>query len=264
MMYLRALLLLVLLTAFADDGSKDGRRGNGLYNIGEYEDAITQYQTGLAQYEGEVSGPVPAGLANNLGMALHRVGRYDEALAAFTQSALLANASSDLTRAAYNTGNNAVTLGDLEMALAAYREALLTDPTNEDAKFNYEFIKRKLDEQQQQQQGDNQNQDQNQDQQGNDEQQDDQGEQNEDGEQQQDQQGEDEQQDQQGNQDQQEQDEEEQEQQNPQPDESGEEEEQLSREQAERILQALQDDEEQLLRQVQKMKGRPRRVEKDW
>jgi Ca-activated chloride channel family protein len=40
--------------------------------------------------------------------------------------------------------------------------------------------------------------------------------------------------------------------------------EELSREQALRILQALQNEEEQLLREVQKVKGRPRQVEKDW
>ncbi len=40
--------------------------------------------------------------------------------------------------------------------------------------------------------------------------------------------------------------------------------EQLSRAQALRILQALQNEEEQLLREVQRVKGRPRRVEKDW
>lgn len=38
----------------------------------------------------------------------------------------------------------------------------------------------------------------------------------------------------------------------------------LSREEAERILQALENEEGQLLRQVQKMKVRARRVEKDW
>lgn len=39
---------------------------------------------------------------------------------------------------------------------------------------------------------------------------------------------------------------------------------QLTPEEAERILQALANEEEQLLREVQKVKGRPRRVEKDW
>ena len=46
--------------------------------------------------------------------------------------------------------------------------------------------------------------------------------------------------------------------------ESGENPDQLSRAQAIRILQALQNEEEQLLREVQKIKGRPRRVDKDW
>lgn len=262
-MYLRALLLIVLLAAFSDDGAKEGRRGNGLYKLGEYDQALAQYQAGLARYAEGATGHVPAGLANNLGATLHKVGRYDEALVAFTQSALMATTSAELTRAAYNTGNNAVTLGEMEMALAAYREALLTDPANEDAKFNYEFIKRKMEEQQQQQ-GNNQNEDENQDDQGQQEQQDQNGEQNDDGQEQQDQQG-DQEQDQQGNQEQPDENgEEEQEQEGQQPNEPGEQEEQLSRAQAERILQALQNDEEKLLRQVQKMQGRPRRVEKDW
>lgn len=38
----------------------------------------------------------------------------------------------------------------------------------------------------------------------------------------------------------------------------------LTEEEAERILQALANEEEQLLREVQKIKGRARRVEKDW
>jgi len=46
--------------------------------------------------------------------------------------------------------------------------------------------------------------------------------------------------------------------------EAGENQDQLSRAQAIRILQALQNEEEELLREVQKIKGRPRRVEKDW
>ena len=38
----------------------------------------------------------------------------------------------------------------------------------------------------------------------------------------------------------------------------------LSKEQAERILQALQNEEGELLREIRKVKGRARRVEKDW
>ncbi len=40
--------------------------------------------------------------------------------------------------------------------------------------------------------------------------------------------------------------------------------EKVSREQAERILQALEENEEELLKEVQRLKSRPRRVEKDW
>lgn len=151
----------------------------------------------------------------------------------------------------------------LEDALEHYKQSMLADPANEDAKFNYEYVKRKLDEQQQnqdqQQQEDQNNQDQqNNENQENQDQQDQQ--QNQDQEQQdqqqQDQQNQDQQQQEQEQQDQQQQ---EQQQQQPPPDPN-----KLSKEEAERILQALQNEEEELLREVMKSQARPKKVEKDW
>ena len=60
------------------------------------------------------------------------------------------------SRAAYNAGNTAFTVEDGQRALAFYRRALLADPANDDARFNYEFVKRQLDEQGQQQDQQNQ------------------------------------------------------------------------------------------------------------
>lgn len=58
--------------------------------------------------------------------------------------------------------------GKLEEALANFKEALRTDPTNEDARYNYEMVKKKIEEQkkqeqQKQDQKDKQQQDQNKD-----------------------------------------------------------------------------------------------------
>ncbi|MFZ5970461.1 MAG: tetratricopeptide repeat protein, partial [Bacteroidota bacterium] len=56
--------------------------------------------------------------------------------------------------------------GKLEEALTEFKQALKTDPTNEDARYNYEMVKKKIEEkkkQQQQDQKDKQQQDQNKD-----------------------------------------------------------------------------------------------------
>lgn len=259
-MLIRLLLILALGLGLSDDGDKDGRRGNVLYENGQYENAADAYYVGLENYAENATGTTFYGLQNNLGAALNKQGQFDMARGAFAKAMETAPSQLDFSRSAYNAGNNEFQAQQLEAALENYKKALLADPTNADAKFNYEFAKRQLEQQQQQeqqQQGDNEQDQQEQDQQ----EQDQNGDQQEQNQEQQDQQeGEQEQQQNGDQQQEQEQQQQEQEQQQPQPDES----EQLSRQQAERILQALENEEEELLREVQKVKGRPRRVEKDW
>lgn len=249
-------ILLAFLIAGPGDGKKKGRQGNTLYAQEQYEEAAAMYRDGIISVQEGGPGAVHSGLLNNLGAALYRSGDAEGAGIAFSSAASMALETEDLVRASYNAGNAAYQTQQLEQSLEHYRRALLNDPSNQDAKFNYEFVKRQLEEQQQQQdQQDQENQDQeNQDNQDQQDQQDQDGEQSDENDQQQDQQ----QQNSQDQGDQQEQDQQQQQQQ------EREDPTQLSEEEAQRILQALQNEEEQLLRQVQKMKSRPRRVEKDW
>jgi len=234
------------------DGKKKGRKGNVHYTQEQYEEAVTAYRNGISSVQESGPGQVYSGLLNNLGAALYRSGDAEQAGIAFSSAARMAMRPEDMVRASYNAGNAAATNQELEAALEHYRRALLNDPSNSDAKFNYEFVKRQMEEQEQQEQ-DQENQDQDQDQ--NEENQDEQQDQNQENqdEQQENQNQENESESQDQNQEQQEQNQQERE--DPT---------KLSEEEAERILQALENEEEQLLRQVQKMKSRPRRVEKDW
>lgn len=251
--------LLTLLGGLApDDGERDGRRGNALYEEGAYDEAAEAFAEGLAVLAEDASVRLRYGLHNNFGAALLKSGHAAEALQAFEGALGEATADADLARTAYNAGNAAVASEDLEAAVDFYRRSLLHDPNNQDAKFNFELVKRQLDRQQEQQQqqgesdqsGDDQDE---QSPQGSD--------QNQDGEQQQNEQGE--QQDDGAPQEQQ--DGESQEEASQAEGQSGRpSQEQLSEAQAERILEALQNEEEQLLRQVQRADSRPRRVEKDW
>ncbi len=252
-MILRLLIVLLLLPFSADDGDEDGRRGNEFYAQQQYKLAAEAYGRGLAALSEETPRFLRYGLLNNLGAALLKSGDAQGAGDAFSRALNSAPAPADVARTSYNAGNASFAAQDLESALAHYRESLLADQANEDAKFNYEFVKRRMQQQQQQEQqqkGDQQDDEQ----QGEQEQEG--GDQNQEQEQQE-QQDDGSQQEQQESPSEQEQQEERQGRQDPSPDE-------LSDEQAERILQALQNEEEQLLRQVQRPKTRPRQVEKDW
>lgn len=257
------ILLVTLLIAgaglLANDGEKEGRRGNELYQQGSYGPAVEAYRRGLAALDEDASIELRYGLQNNLGAALLKSEDPEAAGEVFSRALAAAPTTADIARTAYNAGNASYSSEELETSLAYYRQSLLREPDNEDAKFNYEFVKRRLQQQQEQQQ---QQQDQQQD--GDDSQQENQDQNQSQGDQEQDQQQADRENEQQqdgGNEQQQgEQPNEEQ----PEQPQSGEAGEKMSDEQAQRILQALQNEEEQLLREVQRKDARPRRVEKDW
>lgn len=260
------LFIFIALLAFGadllpDDGESDGRRGNALYEDGAYAEAADAFTAGLGVLSEDASLRLRYGLHNNLGAALLKSGDAAGALEALEQALGAASSDADLARTAYNAGNAAFASENLQAALEFYRRSLLRSPDNHDAKFNYEFVKRRLEQQHeeedQQQQGDSDQSGEEQD----DQNQQDSGDQNQDGEQQ----GGERNEQEDGGAEQEPQNGDSQEEESRPPAQSGEPSpNQLSSEQAERILQALQNEEEQLLRQVQRPASRPRRVEKDW
>ncbi len=251
---------------WAPNGKRDGRRGNDLYGQEAYADAAAAYAGGLAILSDDAEPRLRYGLRNNLGAALLKSGNAESARQTFEQAIVEAGETGepiDLSRSAYNAGNAAFAAQDLEGALAYYRHSLLRNPDNTDARFNYEFVKRRIEEQEQQEQQNSQQQDQEQEQDpqesGNENSDDGQNEQQQDESEQQQQNGQNEQQG------------ENERQQNESPQEQGQEqqnrqtgEQQLSQAQAERILQALEQEEGNLLREIQRTESRPHRVEKDW
>lgn len=145
----RLLILLLALLLGADDGTDEGRRGNALYEAGDYEAAASAYRAGLDRHDGS-EGAVYTALWNNLGLALHRQEKYEEAASAFQRAVETAATPGRQARALYNAGNNAVAQDQLESALALYRQALTTDESHADARFNYEYLKRQMAQRQQQ------------------------------------------------------------------------------------------------------------------
>ncbi len=187
-------------TAWADTGTQ-------AYEDGNYQEARDYYE----EYSRE--NPEDARADFNLGTTLHQTRELDPATSAL-QRALRSEDPLLRSKALYNLGNTQVRQGDLEAARESFRMSLLHNPSDRDAKTNFEIIDRILQESppdSSQQQSDQQNQDQqDQEDQENQDQQD-QDQQNQDQQDQQDQQNQDQQ-----NQDQQNQDEQDQQQQDQQ------------------------------------------------
>ena len=133
------------------------RRGNREFKREQFEKSVDSYQRALQHdttcFEAKY----------DLASALYRTERYDKA-----EKTLLSivddSTRTELERGevAYNLGNTQFAQQKYKEALSSYRQAMRCNPNDEDAKFNYAFTKRLIQQQEQQQQ--QQNQDQNQDQ----------------------------------------------------------------------------------------------------
>jgi len=116
--------------------------GNRHYLDGEYEDALRNYT------EAQVHAPDAAELYYDLGNVLYRQGDFEGAEELYSRA--LSSASGELVpRAAFNLGNARMARDAFSEAAEAYRHALRASPGDPDAKRNLELALRRLQEQQQ-------------------------------------------------------------------------------------------------------------------
>ncbi|MDX1440615.1 MAG: hypothetical protein R3284_12005, partial [Rubricoccaceae bacterium] len=135
-------LLLCGCTAFAD-GAKEGRRGTELLLSGELEAAVSQFQRGLDQTEAQ-TGKVRQKLWHNLGLTFFAQEQFGSAADAFAQATTLADVQQDRAASAFNAGTAYAYASKAQEALAFLRQALILDPDYEEARYNYELIKRQI------------------------------------------------------------------------------------------------------------------------
>src|SRR5690554_352528 len=219
-------MLLLLLTAAASNTAAQEerphvRRGVALLEQERFAEAEAEFRSALQLK------PSSFEAAYNLGTALFRQEKYDEALQQLQATTPFANDDKQrLASLFHNLGNSYLFGQNIDQSIEAYKQALRHNPLDDETRYNLIAAMKLKDEQEEQE------------------------------EEQQDQQEQDQQE-----QEQQEQQQEQQDQQQQQQQES----EGISRENAERLLQALEEDEKELLEKMnQNREKQPVRIEKNW
>lgn len=242
--FLTVAVLISDMSAFAQSENKFIRRGNNAFERGDYKEAEVDYQKALEKNAKSEVGEF------NLGGALFQQENYEESASIFDNLSRRNVSDDQRAKSFHNLGNSMVNLQQYDQAIEAYKNALRLNPDDLDTKYNLLYAQQMLRNQQQQQQEQQENQDQNQDQK------------------------EDQQQDQEQNQ-QQEQNQEQQQQESQQQDSQKDAQQQqnqaqprqISKEDAERMLQAMQERERRTMEKLkmEEFKNAKRvTTEKDW
>ena len=147
------LLALLSVNAAGQIDKRDVRRGNRDYKKENYKDAEIEYRKAIVKDSLSVA-------ANyNLAADLYRQNNSQEAQKVLDRIKEVAPASENASDYYYNLGDIAIANQDWQTAVTAFEESLLRNPADLDAKENYIYAKKKLQQQQQQQnQQNNQNQ----------------------------------------------------------------------------------------------------------
>ena len=145
------------LSTFAQSERKMARKGNTQYETGNFIDAEINYKKALEKNADLLEAQF------NLGDALVKQERFDEALEAFEKVSSSTENPNLKANALHNKGNVLLSQQDLEGALESYKDALRIDPKDHETRHNYAYVKKRLDQQQQEQEQNEDNQDENKD-----------------------------------------------------------------------------------------------------
>ncbi len=254
-------------TLWAQEEKQYMREGNSLYKNQQYEASVERYNQSLEKKPDNFE----AGF--NLGDAMYRQQKFADAASQFEVLSKKAATKEQRAKAYHNLGNSLLQAEQYEKSIDAYKNALRNNPRDEETRYNLAYAQKKLKQQQQQQEQDKENED---NEENNDENKDDQenkdnqnNDENKDDKENKDQEGDNkENKDNQDNKDNKDENKDQNKDQNKdgQDDQKQQRPNQLSREDAKRMLDALNNEEKAVQKAVNKLKGKGEKtnVEKDW
>lgn len=143
-------LLLVPDLIFGQAEKRYIRKGNREYSKDNYAESEILYRKAA-----EASQSPEATF--NIGDALYRQNKYEDAVKQFSDNTNQTVDSEKKSAAWYNMGNSLLQADKIQESIEAYKNALKLDPDNLDAKYNLGYAQNLLKEQQQQNQQNSQN-----------------------------------------------------------------------------------------------------------
>ncbi len=216
--------LCVFHSAYSQPERSLVRKGNKQYQSGNFAESEITYRKALDKNRSSFNG------SYNLGNALYRLEKYDEAAQQYAGSFSLAKEKEAAASDMHNLGNALLKAEKYEQSIEAYKNSLRINPNDNETRYNLAYAQAMLKQQQNQENKENKDK--------------------------KDEQKQDEQKQEQKNEQQQQ---EQQKQQNSKPEQQ-----KISKEDAERILQALKNNEQNLQKKLSKKESERIRIEKQW
>lgn len=130
--------------AWGDSYSSLNNKGNQMYKKGDFRKALEFYN------QAGIENPDSPEIRYNLGNSLHQQKQWEGALQNY-QKALQGTPDPNQAQIYYNLGNTFYRLDKYPEAIEAYKKCLEINPNDEDAKYNLEYTKKKLEEKKNQQ-----------------------------------------------------------------------------------------------------------------
>lgn len=149
---LMILLVLLTLPALAQEEKKYIRQGNKLYEEKKFSEAEKSYREALDKKKDSFKAVF------NLGDAYYKQGKYKEAADQFEILTSRQASHDTLAKVFHNLGNSLLMQKQYEKSIGAYKNALKMNPADEDSRYNLAYAQKMLKQQQQQQQKNNQQQ----------------------------------------------------------------------------------------------------------
>jgi Ca-activated chloride channel family protein len=151
MIMISCFILLLPLITYSQGDKKFIRQGNREYGKEKYSDSEIEYRKALDKNN------TSADAVFNTGDALYRQKKFDEAGKQFSQNYDMTDGSMKKSASLYNLGNSLLMANKVAESIDAYKASLKLDPDNMEAKYNLGYAQDLLKQQQQQQQNQDQN-----------------------------------------------------------------------------------------------------------
>ncbi len=146
-------LIIIMLTSFfsivyGQDEKKFIRQGNVKYKDNKFTEAELSYRKAIDKNK------LSTDAGFNLGDALYKQNKYDEAGKEFLDNSAALTDKNKKSASLYNLGNSLLNNKKIEESIEAYKNSLKLNPGNKEAKYNLAYAQDLLRQQKQQQQKD--------------------------------------------------------------------------------------------------------------